>query len=251
MNRRDFIKTTIYGITGLSIYGYIEPVKIEFKEVNLDLGFDKRILFITDTHFHGVGFLDENLLKLIEKYVDEVDVILLGGDQYDEFTPNLNVLKDFLNLISGKAFYVNGNHEHSTQYKISLDETDELYEKYSVESINNKSIWIDNIKIGGVDWIYDNREIAEKYVSKVGRVDIMVSHTPDTFSYAPYNYKLMLAGHTHGGQILNGLLVTASKLGYISGLYRDGERRLYVSRGAGEMIPIRILTPREISLIRV
>ena len=250
--RREFIKTLLIGAAGISIYGYLEPIQVEVNKVRFNLGLNKKVLFITDTHLHGVELLDKKIIKIISRLIGEADLVLLGGDQYDEMTPNLNVLHEFLNVITQKeAYYVNGNHEHWSNNKFPLKEVEQFYSRYGLEPLNNKALWIDNIKVGGLDWIFDEPSIAREYASKVGEVDILVSHTPDSFAYVTQGYKLMLAGHTHGGQILNGMLGTNSRMGYVSGIYRDGDRIMYLSRGAGEMLPIRLLTPREITLIEV
>ncbi|HIQ13584.1 MAG TPA: metallophosphoesterase [Thermoprotei archaeon] len=252
LGRRGFVKSLILGLAGISIYGYIEPIYIEAREIDLNLGFGKKILFITDTHLHGIEYLDDMLLSIISRYIDSVDLILLGGDQYDELTPELKVMNRLLELIGDKnTYYVNGNHEHWSRNRYPLEEVEKYYREYGLEPLNNRGVWIDNIKVGGVDWIYDDPSLARMYVSRVGDVDILVSHTPDTFSYVREGYKLLLAGHTHGGQILNGFLWTNSRVGYVSGLYRDGDRIMYLSRGAGEMIPIRLFTPREITILNI
>ncbi len=252
IGRREFIKTFLMGFTGLSLYGYIEPIKIEVTRVKVNLGFGKKILFITDTHLHGVRFLDDKMIEIVSGLISQVDIVLLGGDQYDELTPGLKVMDKFLDVVTMKdAYYVNGNHEHWSKGIFPLENVEKYYMEFGLKSINNRAIWIDNLKIGGLDWIYDDPVKAKNYASKVGEVDILVSHTPDSFSYVKEGYKLMLAGHTHGGQVLNGLIGTNSRFGYISGLYRDGERVMYLSRGAGEMLPIRLFTPREITVIEV
>lgn len=252
VDRRRFLKIFILGGVGLSLYGYLEPIRIEVNHVKLDLGFDKKILFITDTHFHGVKFLDDRVVGIVSNIIDDVDVVLLGGDQYDEMTPSLDVMDRFLDVVTRQdAYYVNGNHEHWSISKFPLEDVERYYMKYGLKSLNNRYVWVDNLKIGGLDWIYDEPSIAREYASRVGDVDVLVSHTPDSFSYVRDGYKLMLAGHTHGGQIFNGFLGTSSRIGYVSGVYRDGDRVMYLSRGAGEMLPVRILTPREITILEV
>lgn len=252
IGRREFLKTFLIGVAGVSIYGYFEPIRIEVSNIKLNLGFGKKILFITDTHFHGVKFLDEKVTNIVSNLINQVDIVLLGGDQYDEMTPNIEVMDRFLEVITQlDAYYVNGNHEHWSREKFPLEEVEKYYMQYGLKPINNRYVWVDNMKIGGLDWIYDEPSVARRYASKVGTVDILVSHTPDSFSYVTEGYKLMLAGHTHGGQILNGLLGTNSRAGYVSGLYKDGDRVMYLSRGAGEMLPIRLLTPREITILEI
>jgi predicted MPP superfamily phosphohydrolase len=88
------------------------------------------------------------------------------------------------------------------------------------------------------------------------RVNILMSHNPDTFDRAAeLGIDLSLAGHTHGGQaslefispqIAPSRLVTP----YVAGWFeKPGGSRLYVNRGIGTIfVPIRIGAPPEITV---
>jgi predicted MPP superfamily phosphohydrolase len=66
---------------------------------------------------------------------------------------------------------------------------------------------------------------------------ILVTHTPDRFAWARRNhFRLVLAGHNHGGQVrlpVLGPIVAPSRHGvrYAGGLYQEGGATLHVSRG--------------------
>jgi len=90
------------------------------------------------------------------------------------------------------------------------------------------------------------------------RVNILLSHNPDTFDRAAeLGIDLSLAGHTHGGQaslefispeIAPSRLVTP----YVAGWFRKPGGQLYVNRGIGTIfIPIRIGAPPEITVYRL
>jgi len=93
-----------------------------------------------------------------------------------------------------------------------------------------------------------------------GNPIIVLSHRPDCFAQAArLGAALMLAGHTHGGQ-----LALPARLGrrarnlaeFISrfdrGLYRDGDATLYVNRGLGFTgQKVRLFTPREIACLEL
>jgi predicted MPP superfamily phosphohydrolase len=81
-------------------------------------------------------------------------------------------------------------------------------------------------------------------------------HYPDLIDrLASKQVDLLLAGHTHGGQIalpFFGAIVTLSKgwKRYERGLYRVGESYLYVNRGLGTDLPaIRFFARPEIAVI--
>lgn len=86
---------------------------------------------------------------------------------------------------------------------------------------------------------------------------LLLSHSPDQLPWAKLNnFDLMLAGHTHGGQIrlpLIGALISPSKFGcrYAGGLYYETPTLLHVSRGLCGDHPIRLNCPPELPLLRL
>ena len=87
------------------------------------------------------------------------------------------------------------------------------------------------------------------------RVNILLSHNPDTFDRAAsLGIDLSLAGHTHGGQAALEFIspeIAPSRLvtPYVAGLFHKPGSQLYVNRGIGTIgIPIRIGAPPEITL---
>jgi predicted MPP superfamily phosphohydrolase len=87
---------------------------------------------------------------------------------------------------------------------------------------------------------------------------ILLVHSPDVIEVAARaGADLVLAGHTHGGQIrlpLVGALHTGTELGraYSAGLFEFPPARLYVGRGLGtSYLPLRLLCPPEVTLIRL
>jgi predicted MPP superfamily phosphohydrolase len=87
------------------------------------------------------------------------------------------------------------------------------------------------------------------------RVNILLSHNPDTFPRAAeLGIDLSMAGHTHGGQAALEFIspeIAPSRLvtPYVAGLFHKPGGQLYVNRGIGTIgIPIRIGAPPEITL---
>jgi hypothetical protein len=91
-----------------------------------------------------------------------------------------------------------------------------------------------------------------------GATNILLQHNPDVFpAAARRGYNLLLAGHTHGGQVTVEILDRSINPArfftpYVYGLYRQGNSAAYVTRGIGTIgIPARIGAPPEISLLRL
>jgi predicted MPP superfamily phosphohydrolase len=78
-----------------------------------------------------------------------------------------------------------------------------------------------------------------------GRPTIILAHDPVWFAHVPPGPHLMLAGHTHGGQIRFpgiGIITNSSKapLRWSHGLIHEGGRYLYVTGGIGTSgVPLR------------
>jgi uncharacterized protein len=86
---------------------------------------------------------------------------------------------------------------------------------------------------------------------------VLLSHAPDQINWARRrNYDLMLAGHTHGGQIrfpIVGAILAPSIYGtkYASGLYYKAPTLMHVSRGVSGLFPVRYNCRPEITLIKL
>ncbi|MCO6457973.1 MAG: metallophosphoesterase [Pirellulaceae bacterium] len=94
--------------------------------------------------------------------------------------------------------------------------------------------------------------------SESGRpLRLLLAHTPDQFPWARrHDFDLMLAGHTHGGQIrlpVIGPLVAPSRFGvrYASGVFYERPTLLHVSRGVSGLQPIRWNCPPEVALLEL
>ena len=91
-----------------------------------------------------------------------------------------------------------------------------------------------------------------------GATNLLLQHNPDVFPVAAQQgYNLLLAGHTHGGQVRVEILDQSINPArfftpYVYGIYRQGNAASYVTRGIGTIgIPTRIGAPPEISLLRL
>jgi predicted MPP superfamily phosphohydrolase len=84
---------------------------------------------------------------------------------------------------------------------------------------------------------------------------LALTHNPDIFPSLPASVDLLLAGHTHGGQVrlpLIGAPIVPSSYGqrYAAGHVVEDGRHLFVTPGVGtSILPIRFRVPPEISLL--
>jgi predicted MPP superfamily phosphohydrolase len=82
---------------------------------------------------------------------------------------------------------------------------------------------------------------------------VLLAHAPDQIDWAQrHQFDLMLAGHTHGGQIrlpLLGAIVAPSRLGtkFSAGTFYMEPTVMHVSRGVSGLTPLRWNCPPEIT----
>jgi len=86
---------------------------------------------------------------------------------------------------------------------------------------------------------------------------LMFTHNPDVFPTIRSRFSLLIAGHTHGGQVafpLVGRLIVPSEYGqrYAIGHIVEDGRHLFVSSGLGmSLLPVRFRVPPEVSLLEL
>ena len=92
-----------------------------------------------------------------------------------------------------------------------------------------------------------------RIVKGSGPTTIMLAHDPRRLrEAATLDVQLVLAGHTHGGQVvLPGIgAVAARRFPVIAGEGTDGHCTLFVSRGVGTVfVPLRINCPPEVQVL--
>lgn len=86
---------------------------------------------------------------------------------------------------------------------------------------------------------------------------IALTHNPDVFQQLPKTVPLLLAAHTHGGQVkfpLIGTPVVPSRFGqkYSAGHVFENEHHLFVTTGIGtSILPVRFRVPPEIVILTI
>ena len=269
LSRRQFLKGAIaMGAAGLVADSVLlEPrhVVVERKTIainDLPDAFDGfRICQITDVHhgpFTGLGFIKE----VVEK-VNSLNpgLVVLTGDYVDHsskyIVPAVSALCRLKS--SNGVLAVLGNHDHWMDANL----TQEVFNRYNVPVITNSHKLIEikdkAICVAGVgDLMEDSQDLKAAFYGLPADIPrILLSHNPDYAESMPASERvdLVLAGHTHGGQVrmpFSIAPITMSRYGqkYAGGLVRSASRQVYVSRGIGVVgIPVRFNCPPEITII--
>lgn len=248
----------------LLFYAYhVEPRWLEVREhqVTLAVKDPLTIVVLADFQTDHIGSFEKNIFIEINKL--SPDVLLLPGD-YLHLSSNddrFNQLRnDFKKLLDTLPKFKYG------AYAVSGDvETRQAWQSLFVDSSvmvfdgRNKKIR-DDICLSGLD-IYTSRRV--DVVSPecgLGNVHIVFGHNPN-FALSNLNADLLIAGHTHGGQVqipMFGPLLTFSKVpnSWADGLTQITKKQtLIVSRGVGmerKNAPrVRFFARPELTVIRI
>lgn len=261
-NRKNVLILCIIVILLYIISGFYNPLvltRYDYTSSKVPEGFDGyRIVHISDFHCKEFGDRESDLIAMIRNA--NPDLILLTGDSIDDE----HSLDNYCNLITGiydiaPIYYVNGNHEYDAS--APLAEMKELNEKYQVHDLNDASVVIghngDSILLSGLDFRLTMRGLRNNIdYANTTMFNILLYHGTDKFDgIAPYNYDLVLSGHTHGGIVclpfIGGIISNQKELfpKYDSGVYTSGLSTLISSRGLGDASIPRFHNPREVVCI--
>ena len=256
---------TCLKLTGLYRRGIRNAVDVrlkrnEIRSAHLPKSFDGyTILHLSDLHADMSEAITQRVAKLIGEC--RYDICVLTGDYrartYGSNAAALAAMAHICRAIKSPAYGVLGNHD-------SIRMLPEL-EGMGIRLLLNESVSIESgdaqIHLAGLDDAhYFQADNIEKAASAIPEDDysILLSHTPEIYRHAAYaGFHLLLAGHTHGGQIClpGGIPITLDsdlprRLG--AGAWRYGRMAGYTSVGAGcSITPVRFNCPPEITLHRL
>ncbi len=113
-----------------------------------------------------------------------------------------------------------------------------------------------SIRFAGVGDLWSHGVDAERAFTDVPADDpaILLAHNPDTKDVlADRPWDLMLSGHTHGGQVVLPFLgerfVPVHDKRFIAGLKQWNGRKVYVTRGVGNIDGVRVNCRPEVTIL--
>ena len=255
----------------ISYGSLIQRTDFEVREIDLPVpglspGLDGlRILQISDIHLSP--FLSE---KELARVVDATlglhpHVAFITGDLITSRRDPLDACIRQLARVKADAgvFGCMGNHEH---YAGVEAEAAALAERVGIRFLRSQSAPLrfgeSVLNVAGVDYqpSYTRRHYLHgaEHLVRPDAFNLLLSHNPDVFPFAArQGYDLVLAGHTHGGQInieIFGQSINPVRFRtpFIYGLYRRGQSTQYVTRGIGTIdVPVRLGAPPEVALLQL
>ena len=230
-----------------------------------DAGSDKtlRVALLSDLHVKRSPTAIAKLSELWSGVIEQTpDIILLGGDYINDGASNQDVASigpAIANIfrVSGDipVVAVLGNHDHWS----GAESWTEYLSEAGVTVLENETVVLDAIGTcirGFGDAFTDHFEYVDFPGTCADRLKITLTHDP-AGAFNPKVGGLVLAGHTHCGQIsipfLGPLYVpTKAPKEAHCGLYKDEQRQVFVSSGIGtSVIPLRFNAKASWDLITI
>jgi predicted MPP superfamily phosphohydrolase len=253
--RRLFLGVVTGLVASLAIYAsWIEPywIEVTHHHVAAPLSSPIRIAHLTDIHTYGLGRRERKLLQVME--AEQPDVIVLTGDSIN-ITSDYPGLHDLLTRLHAPlgVWVVRGNHEDWWPVK----NEQEFYESAGVKLLVNSSGEVrDGIWFVGLDDLYAGTPDLKKALAGVpeSAYKIALFHSPIYFETQAGRSDLVLAGHSHGGQVqlpFIGPLYSPPFCGrFMEGWYELRGTKMYVSRGIGtSIVDVRFWCRPEIAIV--
>ena len=209
-----------------------------------------KIVHFSDIHY-GTGFNEKRLNNLIEKINSyKPDIIVFTGDlidkEYNASENDINTIVKSLSKLESKLgkYAVTGNHDYYNEnYENIIYDSGFTLLKNNYDTIyykeNNPMLiyGIDNITYGDPRVDILNKQSIDSITYK-----IVLLHEPDYIDQFVNNYdvNLILAGHSHNGQVklpfLKPFYLPEGSKTYYDKYYNVNNTDIYVSNGVGSSI---------------
>lgn len=246
---------------------FIEPNIIRVKEYKIETpkitenNNGLKIVHFSDLHYEST-ITHNNIEKVINKInFLNPDVVVFTGDLIEEkislTDSEVKYLISELTKIKTKLgkYAVLGNHDIDNSYakdvleksgfKILANEEELIYNK------DNTPIALYGVK----DTLYEDASIKDFNLDN-NYLKILLVHEPDYIKQTNNSFDIVLAGHSHNGQVkipfLKPLWLPIGSRSYWDNYYKVGETDLYISNGLGSSgINLRFASTPSINLYRI
>ncbi len=259
---------------GIALYAFgIEPNRLVVRETTIKLPNwpvslrGLRIATFSDLHA-GAPFMSQDKIRRIVATTNATnpDIILLAGDFVIQdvmggtFMEPEILAGELKNLRARLGVYATlGNHD----WWYNAPRVMQALETAGVQVLENKAVKVGendtSFWVAGLADLWEGKPDIPNTLKQVTDEEpvIAFTHNPDLFPHLPSRVALLIAGHTHGGQVflpLAGRPVVPSQYGqrYAQGHIIENGNHLFVTSGIGtSILPLRFRVPPEISVLKI
>lgn len=253
----------------LTVYSIWNAYTIKVKEITIPIkGLTQEIRAVHITDVHLGNFRGKTEVEKIVRKIKELnpDVVFNTGDMFDSkihFTEGKDILTAFRSL-NMPHYFVYGNHDEHVGVKEVINQM----KNANAKVLLNEIAYFKELQIIGLNNMLPDRKSFDMHATadsetiedalnklkiKKDSPTIVLHHRPDGVKYMQENgANLLLAGHTHAGQVFPFTFIAKLMFGYNRGLYKYDTMDIHVSEGTGTIFtPIRFGTRSEIVLLRL
>jgi predicted MPP superfamily phosphohydrolase len=226
-----------------------------------------RIAVIADIHTGGPFMNDKKLRDIVDRTnALNPDLIVLLGDYMSPNSWHSHRVEPEVTAAGLKnlkaplgVYSVLGNHDwwyngEMVRHAFELNGIPVLEDEVAEVKWHDKSFWL-----AGLADLWTRPQHISETIAKApsGATVIALTHNPDIFPRLPQSVPLLLAAHTHGGQVnipLIGTPIVPSRFGskYTSGHVFENGHHMFVTTGIGtSILPLRFRVTPEIVILTI
>ncbi len=259
-SRRAFLKRLGWAAGGLAVGGagldvagerfWVQVTHPRIVVPGLPAAFEGlRICHLTDVH-HGPWLSLKHVRKVVELALrQEPDVFVITGDLSHKHSRYVLPVWDAMTPLEAPlgVWSVMGNHD----WWHGIGPSRRGAEAAGIRMLDNRATALERggerLWLAGVGDLWEDEQDLTGALAQTPADEpaILLTHNPDyADEMKDARVKLMLAGHSHGGQIcppFMGPLKVPNKMKYAAGLVQTGVSQIYISRGIGmAILPFRM-----------
>jgi uncharacterized protein len=224
-----------------------------------------RVVLISDIHVAGPDMPPSRLERIVAQVnALRADLVLIAGDLVSDKRVAATRIYSSGEMAAPLAglrprlgtYAVLGNHDHWRNAR----EVRAALQANGVTVLDNAAVRAGPLALGGLDDDFTGHDDLPRTLAAMRRLPgakVLLSHSPDPFAALPRDVGLMLAGHTHCGQIrlpLIGAISYESRYEerFGCGRIEENGRTLIVTAGLGtSVLPLRLLARPDLWLVTI
>ncbi len=276
MNRRQFLlragatvgATAVGGVTTWKfMLHHLEVVEQTLPIVGLPSGLEgAKLVQLSDLHV-GPQVDDDYLIRAFEMVrALKPDILAFTGDYVTWRGPQqlvqLERVLQAMPTASIAKVSVLGNHDYGFQWRDPevANAVVKLVSNHGVQFIRNDVLVVEGLSIIGIDDLWAGHASVKRarLQVKADAPQLVLCHNPDVADFPVWSgYRgWMLSGHTHGGQCKAPFfpppILPVQNKRYAAGAVAVGDgRTVYINRGVGHTLPVRVNVRPEITSYRL